>query len=798
MQFVDSSSQSLPEHLSNLNPEQLEATRHYTGPILVLAGAGSGKTRVLTRRVASLILDHGVQPRNILAVTFTNKATEEMRERLQRILGEGSRQLWVATFHSTALRILRHNAHLLGYTRDFVVYDEDDSKAAIKAVMKELSIDEKKFAPTIFSRAIDRAKNNYESPEEAASNALGYEDKLAAEVYEHYQRALLRSNAMDFGDLLFNVVKLLKTQPRVLEFYRHQLHFILVDEFQDTNKVQYMLVRLLAEPRRNLLVVGDDDQSIYAFRGATIRNILEFEKDFPGAKVVKLEQNYRSSANILEVANSVIKRNQQRKAKKLWTEGARGDKIATYVASDETEEANFVVRQIQARASSGLPYSDIAIFYRTNAQSRAIEEALAIRGVPYRIFGGLKFYDRKEIKDILAYLRLLLNESDSQSFLRVINTPARGIGPTTVQGIVEEARSKNSTLLAAARTLAPRSKGIAQFIELFDELTARLADTALSDLIGLLLERSGYIEKLKATKDPTVESRLENIQELKGIAQVMEFEAESTAAALRTLLDRVALTAGNDLPANHALEGVKQETAQKNVVSLMTLHLAKGLEFPIVFLTGLEEGLLPHYRSIGDPVAIEEERRLCYVGITRAMQTLYITRATLRGLFAAGGSSGYREVSRFAYEMPTECLEHHNGDFIRALGFYGAEPDSDDEQGMQGSMRRENSYGFSVGARGRSSTPRQPKKTSGFAGLKTGDALLSESVSRTPVGPLATAEQLTPGVVVAHPTFGRGTVEAIEADAAHDPSKLKITVKFDALTEPKKFIFKFAKLELLQ
>lgn len=798
MLSVNLSSQSLPEHLTNLNPEQLEATRHHTGPILVLAGAGSGKTRVLTRRVASLVLDHGVQPRNILAVTFTNKATEEMRERLQKLLGERGRQLWVATFHATALRMLRHNAHLLGYKKDFVVYDEQDSKATIKAVMKELSIDEKKFAPQIFARAIDHAKNNYESPEQSAANALGYEGKLAAEVYEHYQRALLRSNAMDFGDLLYNAVKLLKTQPQVLEFYRHQLHFILVDEFQDTNKVQYMLVRLLAEPRHNLLVVGDDDQSIYAFRGATIRNILEFEKDFPGAKVVKLEQNYRSSANILEVANTVIKRNKNRKTKMLWTEGQRGERIATYVASDETEEANFVVREIRSRIATGMKYNDIAIFYRTNAQSRALEEALSINGIPYRIFGGLKFYDRKEIKDILAYLRLLLNESDSQSFLRIVNTPARGIGPTTIQALLDEARAKNCTLLAAARALSGRNKGLAIFVELFDELTARLADTAPSDLITLLLDRSGYLEKLKATQDPTVESRIENMQELKAIAQVMEFEAESPAAALRTLLDRVALTAGNDIPADHALEGVQQETAQKDVVSLMTLHLAKGLEYPLVFLTGVEEGLLPHYRSIDDPIGIEEERRLCYVGITRAMQKLYITRATLRGLFAAGGSSGYREVSRFAYDMPAECLEHHNGDFARALGFMTAEAESEDSNDLGFRAPNRSRFESSAGTRSHTTRSNHPRKSTGFAGLKTADALLAGTQARTPLGPPATPDQLTPTAKVAHPTFGIGTVQTVEADPSNDPLKLKILVKFDALEEPKKFIFKFAKLELVQ
>ena len=803
MLSVELSSESLPEHLKDLNPEQLAATRHFEGPILILAGAGSGKTRVLTRRVVSLILDHQIHPRNILAVTFTNKATEEMRARLGSILGEKSKQLWVATFHSAGLRILRHHAHLLGYAKDFVVYDDNDTKGIIKQVMKDLKIDEKKFSPDLFSRAIDHAKNSYESPEEAAADALGYEGKLAAEVYDHYQRALLRSNAMDFGDLLFNAVKLLKSNPMVLDFYRQQLHFILVDEFQDTNKVQYMLVRLLAEPRRNLLVVGDDDQSIYSFRGATIKNILEFENDFPTAKVIKLEQNYRSTGNILEVANSVIKRNQRRKQKKLWTDGEKGAPITTFVAGDETDEANFIVREIVARKHSGTTYGDMAVLYRTNAQSRAIEEALSLRGIPYRIYGGLKFYDRKEIKDALSYLKLLLNDSDSQAFLRIVNTPPRGIGPTTVQAIVEEARTHGTTLLAAARVVAAKNKGVATFIELMDDFKAKLQDTPPSDLLSYILDRSGYIEKLKASQDPTLESRLENLQELRGIAQVMEFQADSPSEALRTLLDRVALTAGNDIPAEHALEGVKQETQQKDVVSLMTLHLAKGLEFPVVFLTGLEEGLLPHYRSINDPTAIEEERRLCYVGITRAMSKLFITRAGLRGMFAAGGSAGYREVSRFAYEMPTECLEHASHDFIASTGFSRFDLESqgaEDETGFAPQLSSRLATQFNPQGRqrmGASHTGRQSQRRSvGFAGIKTGDALLAEQPIRKALGPIATPEQLVSGTLVAHPTFGRGLVQTTEPDAQGDPMRLKITVKFDALEEPKKFIYKFAKLEL--
>ncbi len=654
-----------PSYLEDLNPEQLEAVCHFEGPILVLAGAGSGKTRVLTKRVAHLVLAHGVKPWNILAVTFTNKATNEMRERLRVLLGDKADMLWAATFHSTGLRILRQHAHLLSYQNDFTVYDDKDSKALIKDILKECKIDEKRYPPQNFSRAIDRAKNEVITAEEYFNHYKDrtynrYELSMESEVYDKYQRALLKSQAMDFGDLLSNTVLLFREHIEVLCNYQRLFKFVLVDEYQDTNYAQYELIKMITAPHKNLLVVGDDDQSIYAFRGATVENILSFEKDYPNCKVVKLEQNYRSTSTILDAAYSVIKENSLRKEKKLWTEGEKGEPIYAFAASDETEEADFVSLTIKSRLSAGFKLSDIAVFYRTNAQSRALEESLVQNSIPYRIFGGQKFYERKEIKDIVAYLRLIANESDDQALLRIINTPARSIGAQTVNLISKFANERNISLFSAAHKVAEKNKNVAGFLCLLQNLKNSLENIFLGELIKNVIEDSGYKRSLKEVKDPTNESRLENLEELIAIGRSMEKTAENTTAALRQFLDRVTLTSGDESPeedAEDTQEGDKKK--RKDAVTLMTLHLAKGLEFPIVFMTGMEEGLLPHQKSIMtvDPEDIEEERRLCYVGITRAMKVLYMTRAFTRSMFNSGGGfGGYREMSRFCYDIPEELI----------------------------------------------------------------------------------------------------------------------------------------------
>lgn len=655
--------------LTGLNPPQIEAVTHYHGPILVLAGAGSGKTRVLTRRVAHLVAHHNVSPQSILAVTFTNKATEEMRERLFELLGTKAGQLWVSTFHSACLRILRRHAGLLGYSGNFTVYDDQDSRALIKSILKDMKLAEKRYAPGMFSRTIDEAKNSFISVEEYRKEARSPDAFIASQVYERYQQGLLKANAMDFGDLLVNAVALFQQQPDILAQYQRAIRFVLVDEFQDTNLVQYMFVSMLTRPHRNLLVVGDDDQSIYSFRGASIKNILEFEKEFDGTKVVKLEQNYRSTANILEAAHAVIARNKSRKDKKLWTSAGAGEKITAWLADDEIDEGEFIASEVQQLIKSGLRLKDIAIFYRTNAQSRAIEEALINAALPYRIFGGLKFYERKEVKDVLAYLQLLVNPADDQAFLRIINYPPRGIGQQTVRSIIAHARERKSSLLEAIETLPSRNTGIKGFQKLIGELQSCLKGHTLSELIRKVVELSEYAAMLKAARDTSSESRLENLLELQAIGRSLESPGVSTPETLRNFLDRVALTGGGDQPSDeHHTEPQKDGMLPPDMLSLMTLHLAKGLEYPVVFLTGLEEGLLPHHRSLGDRDGIEEERRLCYVGFTRAMKKLYISRALMRGIFMGGDSYGFggmfRDASRFAYDIPPQLLDERGRGFL--------------------------------------------------------------------------------------------------------------------------------------
>ena len=674
------------EVITQLNPPQKEAVEHFLGPILVLAGAGSGKTRVLTHRIAHLVASHGVSPDEILAVTFTNKATEEMRERLRSLLGDRADGLWVATFHSAGLRMLRRHANVLGYSNDFAVYDDQDSKAVVKSVLKELGIDEKKYPASIFMRAIDKAKNLFIFPDqfplsEIAANLDSIERHKYTQVYELYQAKLKASNAMDFGDLLSQAVLLLSSEAGIREFYQRQLRFILVDEFQDTNFVQYRFIQLLSAKHNNLLVVGDDDQSIYAFRGATIRNILDFERDYPETKVIKLEQNYRSTGNILNAAHGIISKNTSRKDKKLWTDQSNGEHITTRLSWDETEEAEFVASEVQKLLTSGKNPKDIAIFYRTNAQSRALEEALMGYGIAYRIYGGLRFYDRKEVKDIIAYMRLVLNEFDVQAFVRSVNTPARGIGAQTIKNILATASERKISCLSAAQEIAIKNKSVAKFVSLIEEIRSQSRKVFPSELVDLIIKKSEYAEMLKASKDSATNSRLENLAELAVVAKSVEVTVSDPIEALRSFLDRVSLSTSVQSPQNvpeNLIEG-----SQPNVVSLMTLHLAKGLEFPIVFFTGFEEGLVPHYRSIMEG-EVEEERRLCYVGVTRAMEKLYLTRAQRRGLFASGGgdfgrTSIYRKISRFAFDIPQDVFDDTGDSFFLSSSYIEFDDEVSDE-----------------------------------------------------------------------------------------------------------------------
>ncbi len=802
--FSEERSMTQSPLLTGLNDPQQEAVLHGDGPILVLAGAGSGKTRVLTHRVAQLVLEQGVYPDRILAVTFTNKAAGEMRERLRHLLGDQAERLWISTFHSSGLRILRHNAVKLGYTNGFVIYDDQDTKGVLKQIVKDLNIDEDKYPIDSFSRAIDRAKNNYILPAEAGKKASSVESDLQAQVYDRYQKALLDANAMDFGDLLVNTVRVLREFPEVLEYYRRTLHYILVDEFQDTNKVQYMFIRLLAEPRRNLFVVGDDDQSIYGFRGATISNILEFERDFPNTKVVKLEQNYRSTGRILGAAHAVIEKNKSRKAKKLWTAGAEGDQIRTFIGYDENMEADFVTSEIKKLVSQGVKHSEISILYRTNAQTRALEESLVRAKVPYKIFGGLKFFDRKEVKDILAYVRLLVNPADNQAFQRVVNTPPRGIGAQAVQAIAEEARKTSMPFLHASVTIAQTNKSVNKFVELMGELKAASQTMKLGAFLGFIVEKTEYGPRLAAMKDPTAQSRIENLQELESLGRAMENPSLSNEDVMKDFLDRISLTSSADLPAGETGADAPQEKPE--TVSLMTLHLAKGLEFPVVFLTGLEEGLLPHYRSLDDVVGLEEERRLCYVGITRAMSTLYMTRAHSRGMFATGGSSGSaggaRIVSRFAKDIDGKSMMAVGVERSQGATFlegyprfsFGDEEEEEIPEEYRSTFRR------------RKPTPRYGEEPS-YPSSKSNVSLdqlrsmlipadsMKREIEIPPEyhgKPSASLEQLAPGVEVFHPSFGKGCVESVKGSGA----SATVFVKFESFEESKKLIYRFAKLVL--
>lgn len=628
-----------------LNPMQQEAVYYTEGPLLILAGAGSGKTRVLTHRIAYLIDEKGVNPWNILAITFTNKAAGEMRERVDDIVGFGSEQIWVSTFHSACVRILRRFGDFLGYERNFVIYDTDDSKSVVKEICKRLNIDTKIHKERALLSAISSAKNEMISAAEYALNAgADYGKQRIAEVYKEYEKALFKNNAMDFDDLLIKTVEVLRNNEDARNYYQERFKYIMVDEYQDTNTVQFRLVSLLAGKYRNLCVVGDDDQSIYKFRGANIYNILNFEKEFSDAKVIKLEQNYRSTQNILDAANSVICNNKGRKEKKLWTANEAGDKIRFNQYQNEYDEAYQVVDEIGRAASSGkAKYNDFAILYRTNAQSRVLEEKFVARSIPYRIVGGVNFYQRREIKDILAYLKTIDNGRDDLALQRIINVPKRGIGATTLGKFIEYGQARDLSLFEALEfcddipRLGKAGDKIRAFVNMIDVFRAQSEYITLAELLQNVLDETGYIEELEAESTEEAQGRIENIDEL--MNKIIAYEEEEEEPTLSGFLENVALVADID-SLNEA----------EDYVMLMTLHSAKGLEFPYVYMCGMEDGLFPSYMTIvnDDPDEIEEERRLCYVGITRAKKRLTLTYARSR---MVRGTTQYNKVSRFVREI---------------------------------------------------------------------------------------------------------------------------------------------------
>ncbi len=639
--------------LKHLNPPQKEAVLHGEGPLLILAGAGSGKTRVITHRIAHLIHDQGVHPRNILAVTFTNKAAREMAERVQRLLASGDAPQ-ISTFHAACGRILRREIHHLGYESSFAIYDDRDSERLLKDVLAELDLDEKRFPTKVIGARIDDYKNRGLFPGDIDSVATGdIFNERVVQIYAAYQQRLQKCNALDFGDMLIQTVRLLEEFPEVRRQYQERFQWILVDEYQDTNPVQYKLIRLLAGERRNLCVVGDDDQSIYSWRGADIRNILEFEKDFPGVKVIRLEQNYRSTATILKAAGEVVKQNFGRKGKTLWTENPEGERIVYQRVESDREEARFVSREIGRLRGRGVPLEEMAVFYRTNAQSRLVEEALVSEALPYHIVGGVRFYARMEVKDILAYLRVLDNPADEISLKRIINVPARGIGATTVDRIAALAGRQGSSFYAALQVagqggvLAAGPQGkVAGFGALLAHFREVSGMAVLPELARTVMEESGYLTRLKESRDDGDAERLENLEQL--LAAMEEFTEKNPEAGLSEFLEQVSL-----------VSDLEQGESGKPSVTLMTLHAAKGLEFRAVFMIGMEERLFPHIRALDDLDGMEEERRLCYVGMTRARERLYLLNARRRYLF---GQEQVNAPSRFLKDIPAELLNEEGSD----------------------------------------------------------------------------------------------------------------------------------------
>jgi len=738
--------------LHNLNPPQKEAVLHGEGPLLILAGAGSGKTRVIVHRIAYLIKERSVPPWQILAVTFTNKAAGEMRERVEKLLGGGELPL-ISTFHSACARILRREIHHLGYVANFAIYDDKDAEKLLKEIVAELNLDEKRYPVKSFIAAIDECKNAGKTPEDVPVGDFMAEK--VAQVYAAYQERLRKCNALDFGDLVLLTVRLFEQFPEVLVRYQERYRWIQVDEYQDTNPVQYRLVKLLAGKRQNLCVVGDDDQSIYRWRGADIRNILDFEEDFPEVKVVKLEQNYRSTQNILAAAGAVVAKNRGRKGKTLWTENPPGERIVYRRLADEREEARYVCRQIEQHVRKGGDLAGVAVFYRANAQSRVVEDAMVADGIPYHMVGGMRFYARQEIKDILAYLKVLVNPADEIALKRIINTPARGIGHATVDKISELAQRRGILFYDALREAAesgllgsgPRGK-IAGFVALLEGFESMVETSSLKDLASRVILETGYAVKLQEERSEEAQDRLANLQEL--LSALEEFERVSAERTLAAFLEQVAL-----------ISDLEQEGKGRESATLMTLHAAKGLEFPLVFMIGMEERLFPHARSLEDPEQMEEERRLCYVGMTRAQERLYLTNARRRRIF---GQEQYNPPCRFLADIPHALLDMEDEGYQSGFGFE--------------KVREE------PGAR----AEEKPARHNLAAVFEM--ELEPEFADEVRVVPDEAEGEIYPGMKVRHGKFGVGTIRKIEGSG----NEQKVIVWFNTVG-PKKLLVRFAGLE---
>jgi len=788
----DAGAPSVPnaaELLEGLNPEQERAVKHAGSPLLIVAGAGSGKTRVLSHRIAYLLATGRARPHEILAITFTNKAAAEMRERIGALVGDPAQKMWISTFHSSCVKILRREATHVGLKSNFSIYDSADSLRLITLVAKGLDLDPKKFAPKAMQHRISALKNELVDDEDYASTA-NLNDPFAAavaEVYRGYTQRLRQANAMDFDDLIGQVVNIFRAFPAIADNYRRRFRHVLVDEYQDTNHAQYSLVRELTgpdgqTPGGELTVVGDSDQSIYAFRGADIRNIVEFGKDYPDADTIKLEQNYRSTQTILNAANAVISRNEDRPEKRLWTAEGDGAKITGYVGESEQDEARWIADEIlRLNDDEGIRPGDVAVFYRTNAQSRSLEEQLMRVDLKYKVVGGTRFYDRKEIKDALAYLRVLANEEDDVNVRRIINEPKRGIGDRAEYAVAALGQKERISFMAALRRadeapgLATRSaKAVAGFVKIIDDLAVVAQGSGPAAAVEAVLEQTGYLEMLRKSDDPQDESRVENLAEL--VAVVRDYERDNPEGALGDFLEQVSLVADADsIPAAPTDEEGAQMAEQEGVVTLMTLHTAKGLEFPVVFLTGMEHGIFPHQRSMADPKELAEERRLAYVGLTRARRRLYVTRAEYRSLW---GQSQYNPASQFLEEIPAPLLEWKREGAVRAApGTFGGTRDFATSRYDNGSY-----WGSGVGSGG---SRRSGDAESGS--LRT--APTARAAGR--VQPQKEVIQLSVGDKVAHSTFGEGVVLALEG--AGDKTVAK--VKFGA--DEKRLLLRYAPLEKL-
>lgn len=762
--------------IEGLNDKQKEAVLATEGPCLVIAGAGSGKTKVLTHKIAYLLSEKNVKPWNILSITFTNKAANEMKQKVEKLVGEASQEMWLGTFHSICVRILRRFIDRIGFDTTFLIFDSTDQRTLVKECIKSIGLDDKLFTDRSVLSEISNGKNDMLEPKAYQVKYNGdFRKEKIGEVYELYQKKLKENNALDFDDIINYTIKILTENPDVLEYYTEKFKYVLVDEYQDTNKAQFMLVSILASKYGNITVVGDNDQGIYSFRGADITNILNFEKDFPGSKIVKLEQNYRCTGNILKAANAVIKNNENKYDKKLWTENEEGKLPCIYKAEDEYDEASYIVKQINMlKMEEYLKLSDFVILYRMNSQSRAIEDIFRRENIPYKIIGGLKFYERKEIKDIIAYLRLIFNTSDNLSLKRIINEPKRGIGKTSLDNIQDisdkTGKSMYEIIKYAEQYELNRVKANSiQFVEVIEELRKQVNQIPISELIKLTLNKTGYVKALENENTIEAESRIQNLEEFLTVA--IEFEEQMAENTLAEFLESISLTSDID-----------NMEESEDTVTLMTLHSAKGLEFPVVFLVGMEEGIFPGYKSIGEIKELEEERRLFYVGITRAMQYLYLTCAKRRTIF---GSTSYNQMSRFLKEIPKDLLDGYE------------EIDNEDNNSF-----KDSNYGWEYGTNyaGKVKTykfdnvekiPEVKEKVGAFQ-FRTAESFLN-SLNKKASDRQVDITKYKEGQRIYHKKFGEGTINKIEQEG----EDYKLDIQFDKVGH-KRLMAKFAELEIIE